>query len=495
MTFNKTKSGLRIMISINLFFLGCNSNIADDDYIKNTPQTEVSKVIAKIPDSFQKGECFDNKGTQTRQGVIYYPYPPKHFRIKLTLNSQVPSCTRYIKFVDYMGNAALVPIIIKRDYSQSGFYYTGETDQTGLNALDMMSQPNNRSYWDKMFITNPGGEYGFDIKLLEIWISYDSIYNESSLYTMWIGRLADAKLGGWGTLTGEPKEVSVPWDDAVSRWAVHTIWGYWSRTYFWDYAEPFKKMVYDLGKSGSDGVAHPPYTNYPKYHRLQFPEYLCSEAVAYYYHTENVVIYPNGNPFDFAPQPYGVYVCDQLYYAFRDAKRLYRYDSNIKAWCLVEPAPGGDVIVQPVKTYNPRPGDYFHINGHSMMAAKWDSNTGIMTGLQNPYPVSITKRQVHGSATTYWVGRLPEHDFMVNFSYKKYNEPGTGYIYECTGSASNGSGNYSYQWSGSNVIPIGATNGINALFKQSSGTGTRKITFTSYDKTFNETKSVTKTVG
>ncbi len=359
-------------------------------------------------------------------------YKPLYFRIYLKLSqpSQVSGFTRYVKFENIYGVAKLVAMNFTQDASDPLVFRArldrdDIDDQASYSVLSELTEVDNRSFWDKMYLSSQDMRYSLHISIMKLWIGYNPIVGNTwnNFPDMMIGRLMNVYLPGWEDQVNYPTKHDIKIGQVIGRRKWYCDQFNITINTFKTYPECFKQMVFDLGKSGSSSENDPVFgIEKPKYHlhggpqsTLPHPPF-CSETISWYYYwyREWVQDLDNNVWYNFKDNyvnPWGIFVCSIMYGMFQKSGCLYKYSRNDDKWQRMKHDTTN--LVTPLQEKTPRPGDYFHYSGgHSMMVAHWDAANHIMYYLDGPFPVMLRHVDLDNDPLDFYIGRIPSNNHL-----------------------------------------------------------------------------------
>ncbi len=318
---------------------------------------------------------------------------PKEPRIVITMskNPKYMKFTRHLSFRNHNRKWARLPVAFRRT---ANLVWQSSDFPNGIDVLRSFVDTGNRDYWDSMYLENRGGRTELSIAHLLIEMNYDNPAG-SSPTGLDHGCIPIVDAGFNQTLRAGRHCLSLNSCARTSRirWA-----GLSGRL-----PAVVRRVVYDLGKSGSDGQDQDKYGKNPKYGGAI--DYLCSEFASWYYFESGVRV---------AGQDFRDIIASQkMHDAFSDAKRLYYYRNADNTWRAVDRVGKKDAG----KAYTPKAGDYLERRGpasaeHSMIVLRWNGDPAKKEAIvfNGPWPVTLRRVRIdhdeRNNDKTFYVGRV-----------------------------------------------------------------------------------------
>lgn len=301
--------------------------------------------------------------------------------IQCTSIPQGSQFTRYLSFRDFNDNE--LSLMIKLTKTAPLVLEATDFPETTHN-LQVLGSLNHRSYWDRIYLENKGGDSHIRIGTMSLTVHYPFLGSE---YVSDIPLLDNTSINR-NLAAGESKILLTPF---IENHLVNYT-GLNSGEH-----KAALLAVKDLGKSGTSDTGYDEFRDNPKYRGEINNE--CSEFASWYLH-ESKMSFPvpiQGLPGiprhinSFKDCTYS----NEIHDIFKSLGRSYRYHSGLKKWVKE----GNDQV-----QYTPKAGDYLvrraEVDGkqtgeHSMIMLKWDPANRIATVINGPYPVTLREVRIH----------------------------------------------------------------------------------------------------
>lgn len=341
-----------------------------------------------------------------------YPLEP-HITLEMSRPPAHSIFSRYLSFEDHTGAVKRLKVRFKRSLTHNLSWEVDEFPD-GIDELKSLVHLNNRSYWDKVYLENRGGNTLLPIKHLKIVMRYDNPAGSSPHGSRHVVNGLDLSLVNHAEIPVVDWEINM---DLLSGHDKIDLSEFRKRSLFrWagiteNDPDFVRAAVADMGKSGSDGVDQ--YGNNPKYgNRIDL---LCSEFVSWYYHEYDINL--NGASLR------DIVGTQQLHDLFKAAGKLYRYNSGNNLQDFVH--------TQTREIYHPKPGDFLERRGpngaeHAMIMYRWlpkdpassraDDRENQALVINGPWPVTLRLVKIHkderrtgdGYPKDFYVGRIDD---------------------------------------------------------------------------------------
>lgn len=297
---------------------------------------------------------------------------PQSVSMTITTKSKPASrvMSRYLTFENFKNEVIRLKIELTRK-SDSSLEVTGFPDS--LHNLQVLGSLNHRSYWDKVYLENRGGNTEIEIARISMTIKYVKVSGGCEkeiplLNNRWVNRTLKKDSRIW--LSGYMASDLRKW--AKLSPSAHKV---------------ARMAVADLGKSGTSDKGFDNFADNPKYKGAINNE--CSEFVSWYLHEAGL---------RFGPLPglrnisvfKNITATQKIHDIFKALKKSYAYNNAKKQF--INESTG--------RSYTPKAGDWVGRRGggkaeHSMIMLKWDSRKRIATVINGPYPVTLREVKVH----------------------------------------------------------------------------------------------------
>ncbi|NUQ23327.1 MAG: hypothetical protein HUU34_05195 [Saprospiraceae bacterium] len=316
---------------------------------------------------------------------------------------------RHLSFQDHTGAFIRLKVSFKKI---SGLTWGVSAFPDGIEALQSLVYPGNRSYWDRMYLENRGGDTTLHIKHLKIVMCYNNPSGSSPDVSKQIVNGLNLSLINHAEIPIVDWDINMP---LLSGYDKIELTEFRKRSlYRWagvtdDDPDFVRAAIEDCGKSGSDGSDQ--YGKNPKY-AGDITE-LCSEFVSWYYYEHGIKV--NGKSLK------DITSTKTLHELFKAEKKLYRYNSGTSNQYFINDDSG--------ETYVPKSGDYLERRGpdgaeHSMLIYRWvpkdpnatkaDDKLNQILVINGPWPVTLRLVKIHkeekmtgeGYPKDYWLGRV-----------------------------------------------------------------------------------------
>ncbi len=321
-----------------------------------------------------------------------YPLEPR-MTLEMSSTPAHSNFNRYLTFEDHTGSRKRLNMSFRKTSTN---IWEIDSFPDGIAVLKSLVDPENRSYWDKIYLENRGGDTTLAIKHLKLTMRYKDPAGSSPAGI----NHAEIPMVDWAinmTMLAGNDEISL---NEFSKRSLHKWAG------LLDSDPPVVRMaVEDIGKSGSDGSDQ--YGLNPKYGGAI--SLLCTEFVTWYYYQNNIKV-NNTSVRDLM----GAQAFHDL---FEAAGKLYRYNSGVNLKSFVHSVTG--------EKYIPQPGDYLERRGpdgaeHSMIMFRWIPGNPSASNendrynqaivLNGPWPVTLRLVRIHqdeiNEGKDFWVGRI-----------------------------------------------------------------------------------------
>ncbi|PTX62131.1 hypothetical protein C8N46_103229 [Kordia periserrulae] len=296
--------------------------------------------------------------------------------ITLQIETKTPASnnmTRKLIFENYEGRRIELPITLMRTASHQ-LEVTDFPDTT--HNLQILGSLNHRSFWDKIYIKNTGGNSSIDIYRMTLIVHYHKVVAGAEKdIPMLSNTIVNRVLG-----SGDSEVYLTPF---IERQMLRHA-GLTSRNH------PAAVLAAkDLGKSGTSAESYDQYGKNPKYRG--WISYECSEFASWYLHETECWR-------DFTNKPKTVFrditATSQLHAVYKSKKRTYYYHNGRNRFLNEETE----------VAYTPKPGDIFMRRGngkfeHSMIFLRWNARNKTALVIDGPYPVTLRTVEVHALET------------------------------------------------------------------------------------------------
>lgn len=336
--------------------------------------------------------------------------------IKMELTGMKSYPSSFLRILKFKNRKNFVKSMWIDFQKQSGAVYEGKPYYGDISILEEMAEPNKRTYWDRMYLYNNGDLRTLNIKWMEIWITYGN--HAAHANGDWdpeilIGYETNKTLkAGYSTLTLS--------NTAGRNRYIAKKFLYGKTSLLSNYPYALRRIIYDLGKSGSSDSTDSSSSVNEKY-GLTGPA-LCSETVSWYYYETGVKVvdqwHSPGTVYNFRDITSNKTMLTQ----FHRANLRYDYSPSTGKWHFMHKSGALNMGV----TYKPKPGDMLDRMSlkwnakarkwvtnyeHAMMILKWDDRAKVAYVIDGPFPVAVRKVPVgqltSSGAKKFAIGKLP----------------------------------------------------------------------------------------
>ncbi|MBN2736705.1 MAG: hypothetical protein JXR70_06965 [Spirochaetales bacterium] len=375
-----------VLIIAFFMFAGCNLSTNEEKLVS-------SEEIQNIQPIDINSKSTNPSDPSAGPGYNVQPFMiPENIELVLETSTPLSSNYRYIVFENKAGTRKYILIRYTLQRSYTNYYcYSGQiATASGLASLAEMVQPNNRSYWDKLYFYN-NTNYTINLISLKAKILYDDLYKGD--FEVPIMRITNRTITAF--------QYVLDTGAVARRMHINEKFG-WTDSYFLSLPYSLRTMVYDLGKSGSSDASDSTQYN-PKYGLQIAGNYYCGETIIWYFCNAGIKIPYKGSMYDFQFDTTG-----EIGDYFQDAGLRYDYDPAANKWYYMRP----NGTIDRTKWTTPKPGDYLGwYHHHGMMLLNYDAANKTATVMDGPYPVNYwsfnVADQERNNGTTVFIGRIP----------------------------------------------------------------------------------------